>query len=66
MGKGRIIEGQRDPARLAAEKRQAAVVTLRGKQKGKKIGNLTPAEQRDLLLLLAMQLGLADEEGNLL
>ncbi len=66
MVKGSVIEGQRNPARQAAQNRQLAVAQVRGKHKGKKIDKLTSAEQRDLLLLMAIALGFADEEGSLL
>ena len=62
----KIIEGQRDPARLAAQRRQAAIASVRGKHKGKAVAGMGLRDLAEVVQAMAQQAGLADEGGVLL
>ncbi len=59
----RVSSGQSDPERVLNKARQAAVEAKRQTHRGKRVSQLSPSEQADLLEAIAMMLGLADNNG---
>lgn len=59
----RLIEGSRDPQRLAREALEAAVKASKAKHKAKAWKNISKAEQDELIEAALKQLGLLDAAG---
>lgn len=62
----KLIEGSRDPQRLAAEKIEAAVKAVKTRHKGKPFKTLPKADIDELLEAMAKKQGFVDENGNVI
>ena len=63
MANAKIQEAVKDANRVVREKREAAFEVKRNGLKGKALKNLSANERDDLLLAIALKLGLVNDAG---